>query len=397
MSVELFHAGITENGGGALRPPEFYIKNDLYGNLHLVMQTWIYREDIGGEAPFITYFRKKHKEEWENPSFILTGETGLSMGISPVIETYQEERLIIAFLGGHPDQPQGSNDVLIASSDDNGYSWNDSELIYISGAQHMALLLRLYKDVENRLHLLWGRTPAGGLGVGEMWHTYSEDGGVSWTEPNNFLQMEDLTKDTEAVILEYDVVHDEMGCIHWTSRTFTFGSVISSGDPEQGSPGFYNRWCSSDKQWGEPEKLGFIRDLSFASAVDDEENNIYLFWVDDVENGNRKGIYYSKRSLSEPEPPPVISQTGPLLLHTNYPNPFNLSTRIRFTLEEPGEVEVSVYDMAGRRVLQQHLGAKPAGLHVHEINMEGMTSGAYIYEVSMNGTWRRQNTMTFVQ
>ena len=37
-------------------------------------------------------------------------------------------------------------------------------------------------------------------------------------------------------------------------------------------------------------------------------------------------------------------------LFRNYPNPFNPSTRISFTLENEAKVRVEVYDLKGRRV-----------------------------------------------
>ena len=42
---------------------------------------------------------------------------------------------------------------------------------------------------------------------------------------------------------------------------------------------------------------------------------------------------------------PLASQLG-----TNYPNPFNSSTTLRYILSEPGAVELSVYDVQGQRV-----------------------------------------------
>lgn len=396
--VKIYQAGLSELGRGAVKNPEIYIKIDDHENLHVVLQSWRLNDDIGGEAPFITYIRKKYSDVWEEAKFPLINEGGFPLGGEPVIETYSDGRLIFAYVGAAHSQPEGGlNDVFIATSDDNGDSWNEPELIYVSGKQHMARLLRIYKDKEGRLHLLWGRQISGGLGVGELWHTYSEDGGNTWTDPEMFLKMGDHADLNESVILEYDVVFDQKGCIHWTARTFEFQSGIGDGTSDEGPPGLYNRWCSSNKQWCDPELLDFIRDLSFASAVDNDEQKIYLFWADDTEDGNRKAMYYSKKNLKDPEPSPVISQSGPLQLHANYPNPFNPATRIPFTLEEPGEVTVSVYDMAGRRVLYQELGAKPAGLHIHEVSLAGMMSGAYVYEIALNGAWRKQSTMMFVK
>src|SRR5690625_7288798 len=91
-----------------------------------------------------------------------------------------------------------------------------------------------------------------------------------------------------------------------------------------------------------------------------------------------------------------IAVSGPLQLHANYPNPFNPSTQIVFTLEEQAEVELSVFDMSGRLLRSKDLEAMPEGLHTQEVNLQGYESGTYIYEVALNGTWRQQSTMTSV-
>jgi hypothetical protein len=46
-----------------------------------------------------------------------------------------------------------------------------------------------------------------------------------------------------------------------------------------------------------------------------------------------------------------------------YPNPFNPSTRIEFSLEKAGAVDISVYDLAGRRVATLFQGNVEAGEH----------------------------------
>ncbi|MBK8167258.1 MAG: hypothetical protein IPK64_15055 [bacterium] len=50
-------------------------------------------------------------------------------------------------------------------------------------------------------------------------------------------------------------------------------------------------------------------------------------------------------------------------LRQNYPNPFNPSTRIDFALEKAGNVELSVFDLAGRHVATLRNGTLAAGDH----------------------------------
>lgn len=65
----------------------------------------------------------------------------------------------------------------------------------------------------------------------------------------------------------------------------------------------------------------------------------------------------------------VAHQSPLCTLNQNYPNPFNLGTTISFSLAEPTDVELSVYDILGRRVRQLARDVYPAG--VHEVFFDG--------------------------
>jgi hypothetical protein len=51
------------------------------------------------------------------------------------------------------------------------------------------------------------------------------------------------------------------------------------------------------------------------------------------------------------------------VLHQNYPNPFNSGTTISFSLREPADVELSVYNILGRQVRQLATESCPVGEH----------------------------------
>jgi hypothetical protein len=68
------------------------------------------------------------------------------------------------------------------------------------------------------------------------------------------------------------------------------------------------------------------------------------------------------------------------------PNPFNPLTVIGYTLERAGDAEITVYDVAGRRVRRLASGATPAGYH--EVTWDGrddagrrVASGVYLYRL----------------
>jgi len=58
-------------------------------------------------------------------------------------------------------------------------------------------------------------------------------------------------------------------------------------------------------------------------------------------------------------------------LHQNYPNPFNPSTRIGFVLDKTENVDISVFDLAGRRVVTLQHG--PLGAGEHHVTWNGRT------------------------
>ena len=62
---------------------------------------------------------------------------------------------------------------------------------------------------------------------------------------------------------------------------------------------------------------------------------------------------------------------------TNYPNPFNPTTTIRFALPKDSHVVLKVYDMLGREVATLVDGETPAGYH--EVKLDGTNLGSGIY------------------
>lgn len=69
-------------------------------------------------------------------------------------------------------------------------------------------------------------------------------------------------------------------------------------------------------------------------------------------------------------------------LNQNYPNPFNPTTTIAYSLTEPAQVSLKVYDMLGREVTTLVDEYKEAGEHKVEFNANGIPSGVYFYKIN---------------
>ncbi len=71
-------------------------------------------------------------------------------------------------------------------------------------------------------------------------------------------------------------------------------------------------------------------------------------------------------------------------LDQNYPNPFNTSTRISFALPVPGQVDLRIFDLAGRQVAILKNSWSEAGEHSVLWETEGLSSGIYFLVLRQN-------------
>ena len=71
-----------------------------------------------------------------------------------------------------------------------------------------------------------------------------------------------------------------------------------------------------------------------------------------------------------------------LIIGQNYPNPFNPTTLIDFELLQDSDVEIKVYDLAGKEVALLHSGFLSSGVHQFKFDATGLTSGIYLYQIT---------------
>ena len=69
-------------------------------------------------------------------------------------------------------------------------------------------------------------------------------------------------------------------------------------------------------------------------------------------------------------------------LSQNFPNPFNHTTGIGYYLPESAEVEISVYDLSGRRLRTLVREFMPRGKHYAvRWDASGLATGIYLYRI----------------
>ncbi|MBN2260307.1 MAG: T9SS type A sorting domain-containing protein [Clostridiales bacterium] len=68
-------------------------------------------------------------------------------------------------------------------------------------------------------------------------------------------------------------------------------------------------------------------------------------------------------------------------LYQNYPNPFIDNTNVEYFLPENSDVEISLYDMLGKKIKVLFKGCREAGDHTLETSMSNIAAGTYYYRL----------------
>lgn len=97
--------------------------------------------------------------------------------------------------------------------------------------------------------------------------------------------------------------------------------------------------------------------------------------IDLIRQWIAEGANETPTSLEEP-----VAQAFTFELHGNYPNPFNPSTTINFTVNRPVDLTLAIYSLSGNLVLEKQLRANPGKQRV-QVRMDNAASGIYYYEI----------------
>lgn len=255
--------------------------------------------------------------------------------------------------------------------------------------------------------------PNGEIVYVEGWPIYYFDAGMGFAE-NNFK----LTK------------NEEKG---WLAAVWNDG--LKARLAEQGVSG-YEDWLETPEiaicistdngeSWSQPIFMNALETPELedmipcyiypGDKIEDLGNNhgkLHLFFLDDYEygsyvhgNGQNLGgmqkycsieIDFSPFVSMQPE---TIPQSKTYL--TNYPNPFNPSTTISFSIPEESHAKLSVYNIKGQKVKQLVNELLPAGEHSAiwngtDDNGKSVSSGIYFYKLRI-GDYEKTRKMILMK
>ena len=244
------------------------------------------------------------------------------------------------------------SDSLVVSTDQ-GLTWSNAR----QGLSTDADITHIWINPKNPLEMYCSEAS---MGANPSSFNMSTNGGANWFQIDSALNALTEEPDVQGFWIDPDN----------TDRIYLgLGAQHQFGTNEYASGGLY----FTDNH-GE----------SWIKIFNSEVNKII------ADNSNPRKIYFNSKfglirftdtlvtSINELNPT-IQNEYG--LLH-NYPNPFNPSTIINYSVKEAGLVKIKVYDILGSEVATLVNENKSAGNFAIEFNASNLPSGIYFYKIS---------------
>ena len=184
-----------------------------------------------------------------------------------------------------------------------------------------------------------------------------------------------IVEDSISTTWNFQGIGDSIDFAHNVVRAWNTDSIFTQGGvldyTYNGTFDFY------DKPW-DPDQIkiiAIIQDKATKEIYQASQINTYTFDFLNVENSGTLGLNNIPLSFA---------------LHQNYPNPFNPLTSIQYDLPSTGMVDISVYNMIGRKVKTLVNGIQNPGFKTVQWNAKNemnspVSAGLYFYTIQTDG------------
>lgn len=325
-------------------------------------------------------------------------------GIRPVSIKQFGNRWVM--VGGTLLNNQFWTGITVHHSDDGGQTWTASTHNFESGFAQAPLFVGTDAQVHNGK---WYITDAIGF-------LRSEDQGLSWTRSNQGFNVVLFSFDGNLFMSSSDDFSHQVlrsrddgttwenwhgglpntnsfsrrtyGLVHIENALYTYNDASDFITPRAGETGLY-RLESSNVNWvpvANHPVMPFIPSQLTA-------HNGYIMAIQS-EAGYWRSPFIGVSSSVESGNTETVRQAE---LSGNFPNPFNPSTTIRYTLAEASRTQIQVYTMLGQRVWSSAETLLPAGLHQLRFDASGLSSGVYLYRLRVDGEFVDSQTMVLIK
>jgi len=147
---------------------------------------------------------------------------------------------------------------------------------------------------------------------------------------------------------------------------------------EENNSGFYIERKSAVTDW---QNVSFVRGAGNTSS-----NTSYSYNDNSLQSGSyqyrlKQVDYNGNHEYFNLSADVTVGIPNRFNLSQNYPNPFNPSTTINFELPKDAFVNLSIYDLSGKNIIQLANEKRSAGYHSFIVNAGALPSGTYFYKL----------------
>lgn len=226
-----------------------------------------------------------------------------------------------------------------------------------------------------------------------FWLQFSEEGDLNKAVRGDALKLQPLSG--PYVQLSSRKSDDQLDIMHLPDKYSETHKIPLFVEATQN--GVYN-FSFNLSQFKEQFKL-FLEDTETGQIVALGDGGNYSFEIDEVSRKKVKGLsnlvevpikakaevqarFYLIIDAKQTVQTEVDTNPLKFTLDQNFPNPFNPTTRINYSLKTVGKVNLTVYSIDGRKVAELINSVKNAGKHSVVWNASGLSSGVYIYRLT---------------
>jgi hypothetical protein len=199
-----------------------------------------------------------------------------------------------------------------------------------------------------------------------------------------------------ATLMKFDL----SGNLMWTRFCTEESDYVLVGDLDIDSDGTI-LMSGARVRSGEFETFGFLKKMNsegdqiwlndYEELMGVEAANMCVRFTDHsccmLQNSNGLGPSGFSLFMTVPETEQAAPARLPetIVLLNAYPNPFNPSTTISFSLPRSENVELTVHDLLGRGIATLHSGLLTSGEYKFDFDGTGLPSGVYVYRLQGDG------------
>jgi len=190
--------------------------------------------------------------------------------------------------------------------------------------------------------------------------------------------------------IELDAGDEASGCFMTNQiHQFTWSLVtITEGDNDrvqtyEAASDFF--WATLDPISGEDIEPEGVVEMTLTLSTEELENDVeYSTFIQFEHNTPVEGAFWIEVNLNVI--PNSIGDASEVpydfAISSVYPNPFNSSATVNFTLDRASSVNLALFDLSGRLVSQLHSGQLSSGSYQVPVNGAELASGMYLVRLS---------------